>query len=75
MQWVADPHADDTVAAILGDAAPAERARRVDALNAAIRTWQTNAGVAAFRADAKLAAMGLAEPLERFVAAAQPLPP
>ena len=48
MQWIADPHADDAVAAILGPCGTDDeaRARRVDQLNAVIRTWQTNAGVA-----------------------------
>ena len=67
MQWIADPHADDTVAAILGPwPAPAPRAgllaasaeaatadpetearlKRIDELNATLRTWQDNAGVA-----------------------------
>jgi hypothetical protein len=74
MQWVADPHADETVAAILANATPEERARRVDALNAAIRGWQTNAAVRAAAPDAKLAALGLEQPLVRYLGAAQPLP-
>jgi hypothetical protein len=52
MRWIADPHADETVAAILGpwdETRTAERLQRVDALNAVIRTWQTNAGVAGWR--------------------------
>ena len=75
MRWVADPPADDAVAAILGNASAEERARRVEALNATIRTWQTNGGVATFRPDAKLAALGLAEPLASYLTAAQALPP
>jgi hypothetical protein len=77
-QWIADPHADDTVAAIVGDwtdeGATAERLRRIDALNAVIRTWQDNAGVAAWKADAAQTASGIGGPLERYVTAAQPLP-
>jgi hypothetical protein len=74
MQWVADPHADDAVAAILGDASSPARLQRIDDLNAVIRTWQDNAGVAGWIPDARLAALGIGEPLRRFVAAAQPLP-
>jgi hypothetical protein len=75
MQWVADPPADAAVAAILGDAGPAERLQRVDALNAVIRTWQDNQGIAAWRPDERLAALALAEPLERYLAEALALPP
>lgn len=79
MQWVADPHADETVAAILGpwtgDAETAERLHRIDELNAVIRTWQDNAGVAAWRSDALHAAPGMGEALQRYVTAAQSLPP
>ena len=82
MQWVADPHADDAVEAILGPWPQAcgegpelaGRMARVEALNAAIRDWQDNAGVAGWRAPPGLAASGLAAPLERYVTAAQPLP-
>jgi hypothetical protein len=79
MQWTGDPHADDTVTAILGtaegEAATAERLRRVDEINAAIRAWQDNAGVLAWRPDAREAAAGLGEPLQRYVAVARALPP
>jgi ER-bound oxygenase mpaB/B'/Rubber oxygenase, catalytic domain len=79
MQWVADPHADDAVDAILGpwtgDAGTAARLARVDELNAVIRTWHGNAGCALWRPDASHAALGIAEPLQRYVSAAQPLPP
>ena len=98
MQWVADPHADDTVAAILGPwpvpapQAPsagglaasaaqatsaadiASRMQRIDDLNAALRAWQDNAGVAGWRSDARQAAMGIGDPLQRYVSAAAPLP-
>lgn len=74
MQWAADPHADDAVAAVLGDAPPAERLQRVDDLNAVIRTWQDNLGVASWRPDARQAPNGIAAPLKDFVTAAQPLP-
>lgn len=96
MQWLADPHADDTVAAILGpwtapapraaelaasaaeataDPETAERLQRIDALNAVLRTWQDNAGVAAWRGDAGQGISGLAGPLETYVKAGQALPP
>jgi ER-bound oxygenase mpaB/B'/Rubber oxygenase, catalytic domain len=79
MQWVADPHADDAVAAILGpwtgDAETAARLKCIDDLNAVIRTWQNNAGVAAWRTDARVTAPGIVEPLQRYLAAAQSLPP
>jgi hypothetical protein len=78
MQWIADPHADNAIAAILGpwsrDADTAERLRRVDALNAVIRRWQDNASVADWRAD-EHAAGGIGEPLQQFLTAAQELPP
>jgi hypothetical protein len=79
MQWVADPHADEAVAAILGpwsgDAETPARLRRVDELNAVIRTWQGNASCALWRPNASHAALGIAAPLEKYVSAAQPLPP
>ena len=79
MQWVADPHADDAVAAILGpwtdDAGTAQRLQRIDDLNAVIRTWQDNAGVAGWHPDTRQAALGIGEPLQRYVTAAQSLPP
>jgi hypothetical protein len=81
MQWVADPPADDAVAAILGpwtadgDAGTAARLQRVDDLNEVIRAWQDNASVAAWRAEARQAAAGIGEPLQGYVAAAQALPP
>jgi hypothetical protein len=79
MQWVADPPADDAVAAILGPAIGdfdmAARMRRVDELNAVVRGWQSNAGVAAWRPDERLTTAGIGEPLRRYLAAAQPLPP
>lgn len=62
MQWIADPPADEAVAAILGSAhSDADKFRRIDELNATIRGWQTNADVAAWRGD---------ERLERFLKAA-----
>ncbi len=70
-QWLADPQADDAVAAVLGPSPDEERLGRVDALNAAIRAWQDNAGVAAWRGDGSAAG----EALQRYVGAAQPLPP
>lgn len=50
MQWVADPLADRTVAALLGpyDPSPqgqAARLARADALNAVIRSWKDNAHI------------------------------
>jgi len=73
MQWVADPHADEAVAAILGDAAPAVRMKRVDDLNTVIRTWQDNADVAAWHGDAGQPELG--EPLRRYLSVAHSLPP
>jgi len=75
MQWAADPHADDTVATILGPLTGAERLKRVDDLNAVIRTWQDNVGVAAWRADSIPAALGMGQALQRYLAVAQTLPP
>jgi hypothetical protein len=75
MQWTADPHADDAVAAIVGTATGAERLRRIDELNAVIRTWQDNAGVAGWRPGTGQPATGMAEALQKYVSAAQPLPP
>ena len=45
-QWIADPHADAAVAAILGPWTGEPPVDRIDALNAAIRSWQDNASVA-----------------------------
>jgi hypothetical protein len=76
MQWVADPHADDVVAQILGPwklEATEERLKKIDTLNAVIRGWQDNAGVAGWQPDARLPAE-MAEPLRRYVTAARPLP-
>ena len=75
MQWVADPHADDTVAAVLGDASNANRLQRVDDLNGVIRSWQDNAGVTAWRPNPGQIAAGIGEPLQTYLTAAQPLPP
>jgi hypothetical protein len=83
MQWTADPHADDTVAAILGPwdprdttaATAAARLQRVDDLNAVIRGWQDNAGVAGWQPGAQQSAPGIDTPLRQYVTAAQPLPP
>ncbi len=74
MQWVADPHADDAIAAILGPSADSGRLHLIDDLNAVIRGWPDNAGVAAWRCDARQAALGLGEPLQRYVAVSQALP-
>jgi hypothetical protein len=79
MQWVADPHADNAIAAILGpwsrDADTVERLRRVDALNAVIRRWQDNAACADWRADEHVAEASLGDPLQQFVTCARQLPP
>jgi hypothetical protein len=75
MQWVADPHADEAVAAILGDAPTPTRLQRIKDLNAVIGTWHDNAGVAAWPPPGEEPAPGIREPLQRFVTAAQPLPP
>jgi hypothetical protein len=76
-QWVADPHADDTVAAILGpwvEGDEAARFKRVDELNAVIRSWQDNREVAAWRPDPRQAATRIGDPLQKYVTAAQALP-
>jgi len=74
LQWVADPHADATIEAATRGADPAERLRRIDALNGVIRRWQDNAGVAGWRPEAGLGATPTGEALARYVTAAQPLP-
>ena len=73
LQWVADPHADDTIAAIVADAGTEEGLRRIDELNAVIHAWQDNASVANWRPDARQG--DLAEPLLRYVSVARSLPP
>jgi len=76
MQWTADPHADEVVAAILGTWTPegtAERLRRVNELNTVIRAWQDNRGIAGWSAPSGLAP-DIADPLRRYVTAAHPLP-
>lgn len=72
-QWIADPPADACVAAILDHANPAERLRRVEALNAAIRGWQGNAGVADWRPPAGLPA-DIAAPLRQYLGQAHEFP-
>ena len=74
MQWAADPHADDTVAAIVGDLQGEARIARIDALNAVIRGWQDNAGVSGWRPTPKEPAAGMAGELQAYVTAAHPLP-
>lgn len=49
-----DPPADRAVATLLEGAAPDEAFRRIDALNAAVRRWTTNASVASWRAGPDL---------------------
>jgi hypothetical protein len=76
-QWVADPHADETVAAILGpwvEGDETARFRRVDELNAVIRSWQDNRGVASWRPDTGQSASHLGEPLQKYLTVAQALP-
>ncbi|MGZ5104085.1 MAG: oxygenase MpaB family protein [Usitatibacter sp.] len=75
MQWVADPPADDTVAAVLGPLEGEERLRRIDELNAVIRGWHDNAVVASWRPDPRHAAEGIGEALQRYVTEAKALPP
>lgn len=78
LQWVADPHADDTIAAILGpetgDSAASERLLRVDELNAIIRAWQDNADVAAWNPGPGVPD-AIADPLQRYLTVARSLPP
>jgi hypothetical protein len=75
-QWVADPHADAAIAAVLGEHPRGDDStwRRVDEVNAVLRSWQDNASVANWRADPALAASGVGAALERYVAAARALP-
>ena len=75
MRWIADPHADEAVAAILGpwdETRTAARLQRVDQLNAVIRTWQSNAAVSGWSGGD---AGDLAGPLRQYLSVAQPLPP
>ena len=74
MQWIADPHADEAIAAATCECDTGERLRRIEALNAVIRAWHDNAGIAAWRPDAQLAPAAMGEALARYVTAAQPLP-
>src|SRR5664279_3662764 len=74
MQWTADPHADDTVAAAIGSLAGQERLDRIDELNAVIRTWHDNSGVAAWRPTPSQPAHAVAAVLQAYVTAAHPLP-
>jgi hypothetical protein len=75
MQWTGDPHADEAVAAILGDAPTDIRLQRIKDLNAIIGAWHTNAGVAAWPPPGEEPAPDIREALQRFVSAAEPLPP
>lgn len=76
-QWVADPHADAAVRAILGEEPRGDDAtwRRVDELNAILRSWDDNATVAGWRAGEAGVAPGLGGPIERYVSVARALPP
>lgn len=74
MQWVADPHADDAIAAATCRCDTRERLRRIDALNAAIRAWEDNAAVAAWQPGPELSGTGMGEALQAYLAAAQALP-
>jgi hypothetical protein len=75
LQWVADPHADAAIEAATRGADDEERLRRIDAMNAVIREWKDNAGVAGWRPDARLAGTPIGEALAEYVKAAGPLPP
>ena len=69
-----DPPADLALATLLDGTDPAEAFRRVDALNAVIRRWSTNAGVAAWRPEAGCDPR-VAEALAPFIGLARDLPP
>ena len=75
LQWVADPHADAAIEAATRGADTEERLRRIDTINAVIREWQDNAGVAGWRPDGRLAGMPIGEALAEYVKAAGSLPP
>ncbi|WP_212758097.1 oxygenase MpaB family protein [Usitatibacter palustris] len=72
-QWIADPHADAAVAAILGPWTGEPPVDRIDALNAAIRSWQDNASVANGQAAAG-SAPDVAAALKLYLSVAKSLP-
>jgi hypothetical protein len=77
MQHVADPLADDTVAAVLGDWAEvgiAERLERVRVMNRLIGGWKTNGDLAGWRAAGEGVTPGIAAPMEAYVQAGSQLP-
>lgn len=76
---VADPLADDTIAAVLGPwsdepAAVDERLRRIGVLNRLIGSWKTNADLNGWQAEGADVDPGMAGPLQAFVARAGHLP-
>lgn len=77
MQRVADPLADDTVAAILGpwDASRVpERLRRIETINRLMAGWKTNGDLEGWRVTDPAVSEGIAAPLEMYVQAAKALP-
>jgi len=68
-----DPPADLAVATLLDGTGPAEAFRRIDALNAALRRWSTNASVAGWRPEAGLDP-AVAAALSRYVPLARDFP-
>jgi len=77
MQHVADPLADDTVAAVLGawaDVGIAERLERIRVMNRLIGGWKTNGDLVGWRATGDGVTPGIAAPLEAYVQAGRELP-
>jgi len=77
MQHVADPLADDTVAAVLGswaDVPIAERLDRIRVMNRLIAGWKTNADLDGWRAVGDGVTPGIAGPMEAYVRAGRELP-
>ena len=78
MQHIADPLADDTVAAVLGSWAEvgiAERLERIRVMNRLIGGWKTNGDLDGWRAVGEGVTPGIAAPLEAYVQAGRQLPP
>jgi len=76
-QHVADPLADDTVAAVLGrwsDIDLAERLRRIGVMNRLIAGWTTNADLDGWRAVGEGVTPAIAAPIEAYVQAGRHLP-
>lgn len=77
MQRRADPLADDTVAAVLGEWGATtfdERLRRIGTLNRLVGEWQTNGQLEGWRATGSDVTEGIASAVESFVRHARVLP-